>query len=151
MGEAHERRIVVGTDGSEESMAALRWAAGQARLTGAVVEAVTAWQPPWTPGYAGTPFREGHFADWAGQACAGCVAGARDACDEVEVRQTVTRGDPAAVLLRAADGADLLVLGARSGRGLPVRVLARGPVGGRCARRAGCPVVLVGRDPAGRR
>jgi nucleotide-binding universal stress UspA family protein len=42
--EARERRVVAGIDGSEESKAALRWAAGQARLTGATVEAVTAWR-----------------------------------------------------------------------------------------------------------
>ena len=40
------RRIVVGVDGFESSEAALRWAIHQAKLTGAVVEAVTAWQIP---------------------------------------------------------------------------------------------------------
>lgn len=39
-------RIVVGVDGFESSQAALRWAIHQAKLTGAVVEAVTAWQVP---------------------------------------------------------------------------------------------------------
>jgi nucleotide-binding universal stress UspA family protein len=39
-----EYRIVVGVDGSVPSKAALRWALRQARLTGAVVEAVTAWE-----------------------------------------------------------------------------------------------------------
>ncbi|MHC5909315.1 universal stress protein, partial [Streptomyces sp. S6] len=37
--------IVVGVDGSEESLAALRWAAGQARLLNARVVAVHAWEP----------------------------------------------------------------------------------------------------------
>ena len=39
-------RIVVGVDGFESSKAALRWAIHQAKLTGAVVDAVTAWQIP---------------------------------------------------------------------------------------------------------
>ena len=39
-------RIVVGVDGFESSAAALRWAIHQAKLTGAVVEAVTAWHIP---------------------------------------------------------------------------------------------------------
>jgi nucleotide-binding universal stress UspA family protein len=39
-------RIVVGVDGFESSKAALRWAIHQAKLTGAVVDAVTAWQVP---------------------------------------------------------------------------------------------------------
>jgi nucleotide-binding universal stress UspA family protein len=40
------RRIVVGVDGFESSTAALRWAIHQAKLTGAAVDAVTAWQIP---------------------------------------------------------------------------------------------------------
>ena len=39
-------RIVVGVDGSASSVAALNWAAHQADLTGARLEAVTAWQWP---------------------------------------------------------------------------------------------------------
>jgi nucleotide-binding universal stress UspA family protein len=39
-------RIVVGVDGFEASSTALRWAIHQAKLTGAVVEAVTAWHVP---------------------------------------------------------------------------------------------------------
>ena len=35
-----ERRIVVGVDGSGSSTAALAWAVGQARLSGAVLECV---------------------------------------------------------------------------------------------------------------
>jgi len=36
-------RIVVGVDGSAASADALCWGARQARLTGATLEAVTAW------------------------------------------------------------------------------------------------------------
>ncbi|MFI6657679.1 universal stress protein [Streptomyces sp. NPDC050523] len=39
-------RIVVGVDGSESSKLALRWAARQAELTHAVVEAVATWNIP---------------------------------------------------------------------------------------------------------
>jgi len=42
----HPQRIVVGVDGSPVSRAALRWAVDQARLTGATVDAVIAWQIP---------------------------------------------------------------------------------------------------------
>lgn len=41
-----DARIAVGVDGSPASKVALRWAVRQARLTGARVEAVTAWQFP---------------------------------------------------------------------------------------------------------
>src|SRR3712207_8459606 len=39
-------RIVVGVDGSSHSEEALRWALGQARLTGQPVEAVNSWSVP---------------------------------------------------------------------------------------------------------
>ncbi len=45
-----QRRIVAGVDGSQWSKAALAWAVRQAELTGAVVEAVTAWELPATSG-----------------------------------------------------------------------------------------------------
>jgi hypothetical protein len=47
-GRGRERLIVVGVDGSVPSKAALAWAVQQARLTGAVVEAVIAWEFPAT-------------------------------------------------------------------------------------------------------
>ena len=49
-----QRRIVVGVDGFESSKAALRWAIRQAKLTGAVVEAVTAWHVPVGAGWGPT-------------------------------------------------------------------------------------------------
>ncbi|WP_372348511.1 universal stress protein [Streptomyces sp. KL116D] len=39
-------RIVAGVDGSPASVLSLRWALRQAEMTGAVVEAVTAWDIP---------------------------------------------------------------------------------------------------------
>ena len=38
--------IVVGVDGSDSSKEALRWAAKQAELTGATLEAIVAWHYP---------------------------------------------------------------------------------------------------------
>ena len=46
--EAARPVIVAGVDGSEDSKEALRWAARQARFTGAEVHAVIAWQVPFT-------------------------------------------------------------------------------------------------------
>jgi nucleotide-binding universal stress UspA family protein len=63
-GEQH--RIVVGVDGFESSKAALRWAIRQAKLTGAVVEAVTAWHIPvgtsWMPTADMPDYQEDAFA-----------------------------------------------------------------------------------------
>jgi nucleotide-binding universal stress UspA family protein len=49
-----EHRIVVGVDGSEPSLAALRWAIRQAKLTGACVDAVAAWRYPTGYGWGAT-------------------------------------------------------------------------------------------------
>jgi nucleotide-binding universal stress UspA family protein len=59
-----QRRIVVGVDGSVPSKAALSWAVEQARLTGAVVEAVIAREYPATYGYP-VPVMD---VDWEQQA-----------------------------------------------------------------------------------
>ena len=40
-------RIVVGIDGSEHAIAALRWAIGEARLRGATIDAIDAWNYPY--------------------------------------------------------------------------------------------------------
>jgi len=54
MSEAAEKTedfIVVGVDGSEPSLTALRWAARQARLTGSVLRVVTAWEVATSAGW----------------------------------------------------------------------------------------------------
>ena len=48
---ATKRRIVVGVDGSQSSLAALRWAVRQAKLTGAPLEIVSTWE--WPVSHAG--------------------------------------------------------------------------------------------------
>ena len=40
-------RIVVGIDGSEQAVEALRWAIGEARLRGATIDAIDAWNYPY--------------------------------------------------------------------------------------------------------
>ena len=139
----HERDIVVGVDGSEASLDALRWAARQARLTGAPLLAVTAWAFPEHP----TPFgivpdlplppdeldRVRARLDEATRAVVGP--------DEVDLRTDVVPGDAAAVLLRAAEEAQLLVVGNR-GRGTFAGVLL-GSVTARVVHHAPCPVVVV--------
>lgn len=149
MVDERERRIVVGIDGSGESKAALRWAVQHACRIGAIVDAVTAWQRLNTVGYAATPFAEEQVAVWAGQALSDCVAESEDPRQldpgqKVEVRQSVVRGDRATVLLDAARGADLLVLGTSGRRNQLVPLRLRRSVASQCAGRAPCPVVLVG-------
>ena len=133
-------RIVVGVDGLESSEAALRWAIRQAGLTGAAVEAVTAWQVP--PGSGLVPAADlPDYQDDARTVLTEAIAGTCAADPEVEVRPRVVQGPAGPALVAAADGADLLVVGYRGHGGLTEGVL--GSVGQYCVRHASCPVVIM--------
>jgi nucleotide-binding universal stress UspA family protein len=155
MNPAHDqdRRIVVGVDSSHGSKAALRWALTQARLTGTTVEAVTAWQHPTMYGYSygAIPFPSAgdSIAAIAEKALAETVADALGTQDEpVDVRTTVAEGPAAHVLLKAAAGAELLVVGSR-GHGAFAGMLL-GSVSQHCAHHAPCPVVVIPDDDESR-
>jgi nucleotide-binding universal stress UspA family protein len=134
------RRIVVGVDGFEASKAALRWAIHQAKLTGAVVEAITTWQIPAGSGLL--PADE--MPDYQDDARVILTEAITETClldTEVEVRPRVVQGRATQVLVDAADGADLLVVGNRGHGGLTEALL--GSVGQYCVRHAPCPVVIM--------
>ncbi len=137
---SRQRRIVVGVDGSVPSKAALAWAIGQARLTGAAVEAVTAWDYPATYGYP-VPVSDVNWEDLATQAVKDAIAGVAGDAGPVEIRYKVVEGNAAQVLLEESAGADLLVVGSR-GHGGFVEVLL-GSVGQHCVHHASCPVVVI--------
>ena len=133
-------RIVVGVDGFESSRAALRWAIHQAKLTGAVVDAVTAWQVPAGSGLipvADLP----DYQDDARIILTEAIAEMYAVDTEVEVRPYVTEGRAGPVLVGAAEGADLLVVGCRGHGGLAEAML--GSVGQYCVHHAPCPVVVM--------
>jgi nucleotide-binding universal stress UspA family protein len=132
--------IVVGVDGSESSNAALRWAIHQAKLTGAVVEAVTAWQIPVGTGLV-PPADMPDYQDDARMGLTEAITGMCMIDAEVEVRPRVVEGRAAQVLLDAAEGAELLVLGSRGHGGLTEALL--GSVGQYCVHHAPCPVVIM--------
>ena len=133
-------RIVVGVDGFESSQAALRWAIHQAKLTGAVVEAVTAWQVPVGTGLV--PAAD--MPDYQDDARLVLTEAITEMCmidPDVEVRPRVVQGRAGQVLVDAAEGADLLVVGCRGHGGLAEALL--GSVGQYCVHHASCPVVIM--------
>jgi nucleotide-binding universal stress UspA family protein len=141
-------RIVVGVDGSPLSKAALRWAVREAELTGASVEAVSAWHFPVAVG--GIPFgpvgtmEVTDFGEIARELLTAAITETVDPASTVKVSSTVTEGNAAQVLLEAAQGADLLVVGSRGHGGFAGALL--GSVSQHCAHRAPCPLVIV-REP----
>ena len=136
-------RIVAGVDGSSSARSALHWAIRQAELTGGSVDAVIAWEYPAAyGGYGMAPVgvSDVDFAGWAEKTVADEVAAAA-ADSAVDVRTQVTEGSPARVLLAAAEGADLLVVGSRGHGGFAEALL--GSVGQHCVHHARCPVVVI--------
>ncbi|MHA6783278.1 universal stress protein [Pseudonocardia saturnea] len=147
--------IVVGVDGSPQSRAALRWAVGQAELTGSPLRAVAVWLPPVVTAApygtgVGAVVTGGPLADPAAEADAARSVAAHRLDEAVaalpaEARRRVNRhvltGDAAGVLLDAARDAAMLVLG-NPGRGALAGAMT-GSVALSCAHHAGCPVVLV--------
>jgi nucleotide-binding universal stress UspA family protein len=145
------RRIVVGLDGSPSSKAALAWAVCQARLTGASIEAVTAWHYPAMAG--GVPFTpagalEGSdFGGFATAVLSDAIKDTVDPAERVKISLTVREGNAAQVLLEVAKSADLLVVGSRGHGGFIEALL--GSVSQECVHHAPCPIVII-RAPRGR-
>jgi nucleotide-binding universal stress UspA family protein len=108
------------------------------------VDAVLVWQYPAALGFgiAPMPIYEGiHFGEMAEKTLADAISKAVDPNSDVTVREQVVEGYPAQVLVAAADGADLLVVGSR-GHGEFAETLL-GSVSQHCVHHAPCPVVVI--------
>jgi len=130
--------IVVGVDGSEGSTDALRWAAGQAQLTGASLRVIASWR--W-PSYV---TRVPPGADPAGdteRTLRDSVAPLRDEFPDLDISEHVVQGPAGPSLLTHSENATLLVVGARGRAAFPGMLL--GSVAEYCVRNGPCPVVVV--------
>ena len=125
------RRIVVGVDGSAESVAALRWACREATLRAAEVLAVLALESAChqVASYA-VPAPRQSGGSWGGarDVLRTAVSEALSTFPGVSVRTEIAEGLAARVLLDQAAGADMLVLGRNSQA--PIRTGPRGPSSG---------------------
>jgi len=139
------RRIVVGVDGSAESVAALRWACREASLRAAEVHVVLALESAChqVASYA-VPVPRQTSGSWgaAREVLRRSVSEAASLYPSVSVRTEITEGLAARVLLDHAREADMLVLG-RTAHG-PDPYRGAGPVIRACLRAAPCPVVIIG-------
>ncbi|MEU0438139.1 universal stress protein [Streptomyces sp. NPDC006290] len=143
------RTIVVGLDGSPESLAAAEWAAREARLTDAQLRLVHAWL--WHPyvygplaGVAVPPPSEDPQREWAERLPRETAA--KLAADHPGLSVTAERvaEQPVTVLLAAAEEAELLVLGSRGLSG--VAGFLTGSVAQAVVARSRTPIVLVRAD-----
>ena len=140
--------IVVGVDGSESARAALGWAFAEARLRNTALQVVSAWSVP-TQIYGAslapidlTPPEV--FESAAQRAIADTVDALGTAADGLAVERLVVEGGASQVLVEAAKGAELLVVGSRGHGGFGGLLL--GSVSQQCAQHATCPVVIVRHD-----
>jgi nucleotide-binding universal stress UspA family protein len=139
-------RIVVGVDDSPQGIAALAWAIGQARATGASIEAVYAFQVPLPVPYSRVirvPAEA--VAAEARMTLDHVIATQLDEHPSVRVSLTVRKGRLATVLVQAARDADLLVLGSSAATGIAGVLSASS--GCAVIHRAPCPLVLVPHGP----
>jgi nucleotide-binding universal stress UspA family protein len=137
--------IVVGTDGSDTAEIALRRAVELARLTGATLHVVSAYEPSPARVAGSKPVAEA--AEWSVGSdfkVDAVLQRARETArgSEVQIEVHAPKGDAADSLISAANehGADLIVLGSRGMRGAR-RVL--GSVPNKVSHRAPCDVLIV--------
>jgi nucleotide-binding universal stress UspA family protein len=135
-------RIVVGIDASEHARRALTWALTEARLRSASLELVHAFPTPELIGMSMvlTLPSDEELRTAADQVIDEVLAAAGPH-DDVEVTRTVRSGGAASVLTEVAEGADLVVVGARGLGGF--RGLLLGSVTQQVVAHAPCPVVVV--------
>ena len=135
------QRIVVGVDGSPASCDALRWAADQARRTGASLQVVTTWEYPTSYGWVPPYPPDFDPAGDARRALEDTVADVLGDHPDLTVELVVREGHPAPVLVEAAKGASMLVVGSRGHGGFAGMLL--GSVSEHCVRQAPCPVTVM--------
>jgi nucleotide-binding universal stress UspA family protein len=141
--DAARQVVVVGVDGSDESVAALRWAGRYGAATGATVRALHIWHyptaaglpPGMTPESVTAEVQEHQHSDLA------------EAIDKAHldpaarVDPRIAYGHPAQVLIDESKSASLLVVGHRGLGGFTG--MLTGSVSMQLVNHAACPVVVV--------
>ncbi|MGY4742241.1 universal stress protein [Streptomyces sp. ATMOS53] len=136
------RPVVAGVDGSAESLAAAAWAAREAERRDRPLHLVHAWD--WHPRREEREIASAAQRHLAGRSLRQAEGHVRAECPDVRLTDEQMEGPAVAALLKAADQADLVVLGSRglSGfTGFLVGSVALGVVG-----KSTRPVVLVRAD-----
>ncbi|MCA2219428.1 universal stress protein [Jidongwangia harbinensis] len=134
--------IVVGTDGSDPSRTAVRWAAAEARRHDTPLKIVTAytWNGP-AEALGGVADLPDVVAQQFDRMATAAADEARALEPGIEVSSTAVIGDPASALLRASRTAAMLVVGNRGRGGFASLLL--GSVSQQVATHASGPVVVV--------
>lgn len=132
--------VVVGVDGSPDSVRALRWAAEYAQRFESPLVAVAVWQAPVV--YGDMYFSAQDYAGFEERARAGLVESVREALGEdAQITEKVEQGHPSHALVEASKDAQLVVVGSRGLGSFKGTLL--GSVSQHCVTHARCPVMVV--------
>lgn len=144
-----ERPVLVGVDGSEHSLAALDWAAAEATARHRMLRIVHAFIWPLYRHVAVGPALygpiDGGLRAEADQIVETAVRRASTGWPGLAVEGEVQVGAAGAVMLSAADDAELVVVGSRGLGGFTSLLV--GSVSGQLAAHAPCPVVVIRTPP----
>ncbi|MCU1629241.1 MAG: UspA protein [Pseudonocardia sp.] len=139
------RPVVVGVDGSESALNAVRWAAGEAQRRGAILRLVNAVGWTSTPHVANIGLGQAAYHKGlmllANSQLDAAAESARTAVPGLEIEKEARDGYPPPILTDESKHAELLVVGNR-GRGGFLGLMA-GSVAVTMAACAACPVVVV--------
>jgi len=140
MENASGSRIVVGVDGSDASIVALRQARNLALALGGTVEASAFWDPPQVPA-SFEAVGIGRFEEAAGAILDDAMERAFGSELPDNVVRRLVRGHPRTMLIEASKEADMIVVGRRGHGGFGGLLL--GSVSSALVAHAHCPVLVV--------
>ena len=136
------RPVLVGVDGSEESLRAVEWAAMQAKRHGSPLRLVSApAMPPRMRAEVDPVTVANALRGMAAQALAAALTRSEEVAPGQPVDTSLLSGPPAVALAAAGGDASMLVVGARGIGGFAAMIL--GSVSRYAAMHAACPVIVV--------
>ena len=138
--------IVVGVDGSPHSLKGLAWAFEQASFAQQALHVLHSWEIPPTWSMVEVPSYEPEvlirdYGNTELRETSEAMSGFREEYPDVKVRQEVVKGSPVKSLVKASEGAALLVVGSRGLGGF--RGLLLGSVSHAVVHKAACSVAVV--------
>jgi nucleotide-binding universal stress UspA family protein len=136
------RPVLVGVDGSEESLRAVEWAARQAKRRRSPLRIVSApAMPPRMRGQVDPVTVANALRGMSAQALAAALTRSEEVAPGLPVDTGLLSGPPAVALSAAGGDASMLVVGARGIGGFTAMIL--GSVSRYVAAHAACPVIVV--------
>ncbi|MCU1474467.1 MAG: universal stress protein UspA [Amnibacterium sp.] len=137
-----EDRVVVGVDGSDDSIEALRVAARAGEVMNATLVVVTTWPQP--PTFGRTPLRVPDFQRETAELQGAAIRGAFGDRPPARLLRVVRGGAPSAALVRESERARLVVVGRRGHGGFGSLLL--GSTAMSTVVHSACSVLVLGQE-----